>query len=40
MAGFGRLNAWSYREDAMPRAKGLTLGVEAGLENYGRRTQA
>ncbi|TKA74223.1 hypothetical protein B0A55_06293 [Friedmanniomyces simplex] len=29
----------SYREDALPRAKGVTEGVEEGLRGYGKRYQ-
>jgi len=29
----------SYREDAAPRAESVTLGVEAGLKEYGKRKQ-
>ena len=29
----------SFREDALPRAESLTLGVEKGLEEFGKRQQ-
>ena len=32
-----RTQRLSFREDALPRAEALTLGVESGLEEYGKR---
>lgn len=34
-----RTTRLSFREDALPRAKGLTLAVESGLEQYGKRNE-
>lgn len=34
-----RTQRLSFREDALPRAKDLTLAVEAGLEEFGKRNQ-